>query len=125
MTGCPACIPQKAPAHSESLALDPVSRLVDEAHYIVTICACPRCGQEFLRIFTERIDWGGGEDPQRVTVLPITHEEARALISAGEHLHEADLSRMGLERRFLEFDWPSGESMRSRYTTGYLVAHHD
>lgn len=125
MTGCPACIPQNAPTRSDSLGLDPVSRLVDESHYIVTICACPNCGQQFVRIFTERIDWAGGEDPQRTTILPITHEEAQAMIAAGEHLDEAELSRMGLERRFLEFDWPSDESMRSRYTTGYLVAPHD
>lgn len=125
MTGCPACVPPKAPTRSESLGLELVSRLVEESHYIVSVCACPSCGQDFVRVFTERIDWAGGEDPQRVTVLPITREEAQALISAGEQLDEAELSRMGFERRFLEFDWPSDESMRSRYTTGHLVGYHD
>jgi hypothetical protein len=125
MTGCLACIPVEPPAGSGELVLDLVSRLVDESHYIVSVRVCPSCGQEFLRVFTERIDWEGGEDPQRITVLPITHDEALALIAQGEHVNEAQLSQMGRDRRFLEFDWPSREPMRIRYTTGPLVARHD
>jgi hypothetical protein len=125
MTGCPACIPAEPPSHSDALVLDYVARLVDESHYTVSIRVCPSCGQDFLRVFTERIDWAGGEDPQRITVLPITHEEAAAFVAAGDDVNEVELSRMGVQRRFLEFDWPSGQPMHSRYTTGPLVARHD
>ena len=125
MTGCRECIPVEPPAETDEIVLELLSRLVDESHYIVTVRACPSCGQEFVRVFTERIDWDHGQDPQRITVLPITHEEADALIAAGENVDETQLSRMGLDRRFLEFDWPSGEPMTSRYTTGHLVARHD
>jgi hypothetical protein len=125
MTGCPACIPAEPPADTEEIVLDLVSRLIDESHYIVTVRACPNCGQEFVRVFTERIDWQGGEDPQRITLLPITHDEAQALMAAGENVNEAQLSRMGWHRRFLEFDWPSRQPMTIRYTVGDLVARHD
>jgi hypothetical protein len=125
MTGCAACIPAEPPATTEDIALDLVAWLVDESHYIVSVRTCPSCGQEFLRVFTERIDWVGGEDPQRITMLPISHQEALDLIALGENVDETQLSRMGLDRRFLEFDWPAGQPMTSRYTTGRLVERHD
>jgi hypothetical protein len=47
-----------------------IAGLVDESHFIVSIRRCVRCGQHFLIMFCERIDWADGDDPQtRVEIV--------------------------------------------------------
>src|ERR1700722_13185957 len=78
--GCDKCF--KADAQAMALAktkLKFVARLVDESHFMVSILACPACGQRCVSIFTETIDWTGGDDSQYVSVLPVTLQESKSL----------------------------------------------
>jgi len=38
-------------------ALDFEAELIDESHVHVAILACGQCGQRFVSVFTETIDW--------------------------------------------------------------------
>lgn len=83
--------------------LDFVASLVEESHFGLSLHACRSCGQRFVHLFAERIDWQGGEDPQDWLLIPISAAEADAVRVAGESAVRALPAR-----RFLLRDWPSG-----------------
>jgi hypothetical protein len=68
--------------------------VVEEPHLSVVICACA-CGQRFVDVFCERIDWQGGQDPQEWLVVPVSDEEAAAMKS------ERDIPAIEPKRRCL------------------------
>lgn len=123
--GCAACWPEEADAawdaHGE---LTTEARLVDESHFDVALLRCPACGQRFASVFTERIDWVNGEDPQFTVVLPISEAEAAALAAAGEGIESA-LDALGADRRALRHDFPGDGSPRNFWGTGIVVGWHD
>jgi len=119
--GCDACYgadPQAAWQHFRH-GVDDDPPIVDEPHFIVRIVRCRLCSQAFLRIFTEFIDWAGGDDPQYVTIVPVTAAEALAdgtiaILRAG---------KLGAGRRHLISDWPSGQEHRLMWSSGeFLVS---
>lgn len=59
-------------------------RICGESHFGVTLRECPHCGQGFAFVFSERIDWRGGNDPQSTLVIPISQQEQVALRQAGD-----------------------------------------
>lgn len=122
--GCPACIPE-VPVHESRADLKHLARLVDESHLGISIYRCAACGQEFISIFAELIDWANGEDPQCTTLMPLTQDEAARMIAAGENLDLAELTALGRERRFLRDDWPGTGIRTLEYTTGQVVGPHD
>lgn len=124
MPGCAACIPDE-PGSATSLGLAEVARLVDESHFAVKVRSCRVCGQEFLWIFTERIDYVAGNDPQCWSVLPISSAEAADLIRAADQLDLDALSRLGLRRRFLRDDTPALGARSCGYVYGQLIGPHD
>ncbi len=93
-------------------------RLVDEPHHSVTVLACPRCGQRFVKVFTETIDWQDGEDPQHWELMPISEGEARLLMIV------VDLKTLP-RRRSLVVDHPKGEELTLRWAAGVEVREHD
>ncbi len=99
--------------------------LIDESHYSVTIAACPRCGQRFVLVFTETIDWAGGNDPQSWAVMPVTEAEGAELTRLGGEVTEAQLEALGPGRRSLFSHWPSDAGREARWTTGLRVGMHD
>lgn len=123
--GCAACWPEDADAawdaHGELTA---EARLVDESHYDAALLRCPACGQRFASVFTERIDWVNGEDPQFTVVLPISEAEATALAAAGAGL-DAALNALGAGRRALRHDFPGDGSPANFWGTGLVVGWHD
>ena len=124
--GCDLCWP--ADARAAWGARDGLSRLrelIDESHFIVAILACPRCGQQYVSIFTEMIDWEDGNDPQYWTVLPITWAEAESLMRQGASLNEMSLNALGRERRSLRRDHPKAGPPRVFWGSGILVGPHD
>jgi hypothetical protein len=124
--GCEQCSPSSAEAALESRSgMKLVAELIDESHFHVTIRACPACGQHFITIFTETIDWADGEDPQYWTRLPLTSYESADLIRRGSELTEATLNALGPGRRSLHRDHPKGEEPSSYWSTGIRVGWHD
>jgi hypothetical protein len=121
--GCRACIPEE-PASATALGLEEEARLVDESHFTVKIRSCRKCGQKFLWVFDEQIDHVSGNDPQCWSVLPISPEEAEAMIEAGEDLDLEAVSRLGMRRRFLRDDSPALGPRNCGYVYGPLIRPH-
>jgi hypothetical protein len=121
--GCRACIPEE-PASATALQLEEDARLVDEAHFMVKIRSCRQCGQEFLWVFEEQIDRVSGDDPQCWSVLPISPEEAEAMIATGDALDLDAVSRLGMRRRFLRDDSPALGPRTCGYVYGPLIRSH-
>ena len=107
--GCAACWPPDAESAQAARArLSLIAVLIDESHFHVMILGCDRCGQQFISIFTEMVDWADGEDPQYWTLLPLRPPEASALITRGAALTENEINALGRERKCLQYDCPKG-----------------
>jgi hypothetical protein len=128
VSGCPRCWPESAENAWAALAgLVPERRLVDDSHFTVSTLRCPACQQAFVRIFTEMIDWAGGQDPMDWTVLPVSPAEHASLLARGEGLRESELHALGRGRRSLRRHYPKGEDAepRCRWGSGLFVGPHD
>lgn len=124
--GCDRCWPSDA--HAAWDARDGLTRLkdlIDESHFIVAILACPSCAQRYISVFTETIDWTGGNDPQHWSLLPITAAEAVGLIHEEASLNETRLNALGRERRSLERDHPRDGPARVFWGRGIVANPHD
>jgi hypothetical protein len=125
--GCGHCWPSDADQAWEARrALSTVADLIDESHYGVSIRACPQCGQRFVDVFAETIDWAGGDDPQMSTVLPLTEAEAAELLRQGGGVAEAALDALGPQRRcLLHLFPPDPDGSRNAWRTGLVVGPHE
>jgi hypothetical protein len=82
---------------------------VDESHFGVSLRQCVACGQYFLTLFCERIDWADGDDPQTFMAVPVSREEAAKLQAANIAADEYAITRVLADpRRFLYHDMPKG-----------------
>jgi hypothetical protein len=124
--GCEHCWPSAADAAWKARnGLTLTAELIDESHYHVMIRACPQCGQRFLSVFTETIDWSNGDDAQYWRVVPITKREAVALKRRGSALTEFEINSVGSNRRSLLRNYPTGEGPHEFWGTGMTVGPHD
>ena len=73
--GCSRCRGDDAAAAWTASRATRLRSLIEESHFSVQLTAC-RCGQRFATVFTERVDWSGGEDAQDWLMLPLTRDEA-------------------------------------------------
>lgn len=124
--GCERCWPASADAAWEArrrLGCD--AGLIDESHLHVMILACPACSQRFVSVFTERIDWADGDDPQDWSVLPVTATEAADLALRRDSLTEAQINALGPGRRCLRRDYPKGGTPLCYWHAGICVSPHD
>jgi len=95
---------------------DHVARLVDESHFGVSILRCAHCGQHFLSLFCERVDWADGDDPQTTVVIPVDEDEVQRLATANVAADENVILRiLANERRFYTM---TCRSARQRYWRG-------
>ena len=124
ISGCEQCLPSSAEAAWKDRRIR-TAELIDESHYHVMILACPECGQRFLWVFTEMIDWVNGDDAQYWTVLPITESEAVELTRRASELTEGEINKLGSGRRSLFRDYPTGGSPREFWGRGIMVGPHD
>ncbi|MDX2092804.1 MAG: hypothetical protein SFX73_33365 [Kofleriaceae bacterium] len=112
--GCTACYGNDAQAvlaYYQSGGLEIDERLSDDSHFGVTIRHCTRCGQTFLFVFTEFVDWQGGEDDQYTDVVPISGAEAAEALQRPSDLQF--LGSLGTGRRRLATAWPRGAKEKS------------
>lgn len=122
--GCDACWPESAGiAWKAQQGLASECVLIDESHFIVKIRRCPICAQRFVSVFTERIDWLGGDDPQAWTVLPISQAEAQLLLFS-ERI-EASLADLAPDRRALCRLYPTERGENTFWSVGIFVGLHD
>jgi hypothetical protein len=85
--------------------------LRDESHFIISIRRCSACGQHFLGLFCERVDWADGDDPQSRLFVVISEAEAQELRGARATLDEPTiLALLHGVRRILVNDMPKGAS---------------
>jgi hypothetical protein len=125
--GCNRCWPASAEAAWEARGqLKREDLLVGESHYRVVILTCASCAQRFISIFTEKIDWVDGEDPQYWTVMPLTQQEAVDLGCRRDSLSEAELMSLARDRQSLQRDFPKGADKPSVFwATGVWFPAHD
>jgi len=103
-----------------------VARLVDESHFGVSIARCVRCGQHFLSLFCERVDWADSDDPQTVVEIPLSADEVQRLKTANIAADEnVILEIVANERRFLYHDMPKGvaETLAWKTRTLFIPGH--
>lgn len=114
--GCVECMPDAAEdAWRARQGMAVVAALVEDVHVSVRILACGACGQHFVSVFTERIDWVGGEDPQDWAVLPLTADESGELRAGSSTL---ELGAIGVGRRCLRRAYPSDGDVTVGWSTG-------
>lgn len=101
--------------------------LVDESHFGASILRCAHCGQHFLSLFCERVDWADSDDPQARVVVPVSEDETRRLQAANVAADEnAILEIVANERRFLYHDMPKGAAETLAWETRLLfIPGHD
>lgn len=117
--GCPQCFGED-PAAAWGHKLHNRITLIDESHFDVAIRRCPTCGQQFVCIFTEFVDWADGDDPQYGDRLPLTAEEADALAAQGAAVDLKQIEEYGSDRRRLKMDHPKGQPRRVKWANGGL-----
>jgi hypothetical protein len=126
VSGCEHCWPSSADAAWKARGgLTHAAELIDESHYHVMMLACPHCGQRFLSVFTEKIDWSGGDDAQYWTVVPVTESEAAELARRGPELTEIEINSLGPDRKSLLRNCPTGEGPYEFWSKGTTVSPHD
>ena len=116
--GCEKCFGATAEAFRASWPnFNEIARLVDDPHDIIRIKSCSNCGQRYVAVTTEFIDWEDGEDPIYRSVLPLTVEESERLLSQGENVDVRLIESLGKTRRYLQTSWPKEEKQESVYWT--------
>jgi hypothetical protein len=95
--------------------------LVDESHFHLQILACEICRQTYLSVFTERVDWVDGDDPQSWSLLPLTRQETAGLSEKRVPLTGPALERIGPGRRCLRVDHPKASPRRIFWSTGLYI----
>lgn len=124
--GCAECWPQGAePAWEARRRLAGDASIVNDTHFIVRIVACTGCGQRFLSMMTEMIDWDDGDDPQHWVLIPVTPEEACTLVVAGEDGLRGAFDALDRGRRSLHRDAPKGRAVTTYWGCGIRIMPHD
>lgn len=102
------CLGDDAAAAKDAIrSAKPIDVLVDDSHFGVDTCRCAACGQHFLTLFCECIDWADSDDPQVYLAVPVSEDEARRLRAADIATDEnVILGIIHGERRFLYHDMP-------------------
>ena len=114
-----ACLAEEGVAAKAAIrAADDIARLVDESHFGASIRQCAQCGQHFLTLFCERVDWVDSDDPQTWVAVPVSADEAEELQHANVAADEDTILRiLASERRFLYHDMPKGASDTLKWMT--------
>jgi hypothetical protein len=99
---------------------------VDASHFGIDVLACPSCGQHFVAVFTETIDWAGGDDPQATVMLPLAPDEAGALRDLTGAALEQRIEELAHGRRTHRRDHPrNADAASAAWGTGLTIGAHD
>ena len=72
---------QKENITSKDFDWERVETIEESSHFHRSILKCKRCGQLYFYEYLEFIDWGGGDDKQYVTYIPIEKKDIEELKS--------------------------------------------
>lgn len=97
-TGCSRCVGAAAAEAWDALG-SATHTFVNELHYTVHATSCS-CGQAFIVVFTERVDYRDGSDTQVELAVAIWPDELEDLID-GFHPFESALTSLARGRPFL------------------------
>ncbi len=123
--GCARCAGADAAAAWTAMQAQRLAARVEESHFSVRFTQCS-CGQRFAVVFTERIDWKGGEDDQTWLVLPIRADEHAKLMACGENDVPRLVTEIGRGRRFLVRSFPTGGALSAWWRDdGFAIGPHD
>ena len=123
--GCARCAGEDAAAAWEAMQSKRGPSLVQESHFSIRITECS-CGQAFVVVFTERMDFNNGEDEQDWLAVPLTSEERSKLTAASEAELPGLVTKLGRERRFLVRSYPPGAGISAWWRTGgFMIGPHD
>ncbi|MEM8982267.1 MAG: hypothetical protein AAGC71_04520 [Pseudomonadota bacterium] len=123
--GCSRCWSTDAVSAWSLIKSVPIETyLIDESHYIVSLRRCSACGQGYLQVTTETVDWDNGDDPIFRTIVPLSEMEQRRLLR-DQPPSELDLLRIGAQRPSLWYDHASGEEASVYWGRGMRVGPHD
>ncbi|MCE7002883.1 hypothetical protein LWC34_08565 [Kibdelosporangium philippinense] len=116
--GCAQCYGEDAETVMEYCTknLETTQRIVSDSHFGVSVRKCPECGQEFIAIFTEFVDWQGGDDAQYFDIVPVTPIEVKYFLEADLVIRE--LGKLGHARRRVSSDWPTGGTYQVSWKHG-------
>ena len=121
---CP-CQQEDATAAIAAIGSQDETELLDDTHFRICLRTCQSCGQVFLYVMTETIDWVDGEDPVQRVYFPVTPAQA-AEIRRRKPQVDGDLEALGLEGPYLLDDWPSkGPAVRMWQRGPLPVFSHD
>lgn len=108
-----SCAPKEArEAHDWLRNLPTDVHLIDESHYGIRVQRC-RCGQRYLHVFYELIDWENGDDSQATVTFALSATEG-ASWSASSPPEERDVLDLP-ERRQLVWVRPRGDRTDGGY----------
>lgn len=118
------CQTEDLRAFRQGLRQLPTTILIDDSHLIVSIRSC-ECGRHYLSVFTEIVDWTGGDDSQLHQIIEIDPILASHLASRGD-LDEDALNDLAIHGRIVAWSHPASgiEAIRS-YVGPFLVPFHD
>jgi hypothetical protein len=123
--GCERCWPSTPDEAWEARRqLERTRELINESHFHVMILACSSCGQSFLSVFTELVDFGGDDSQGRV-LMPVTSGELRGLAEIPQDALEGEIYRIGRERRGLLRAYPRGGTPACSWRQGIPRLPHD
>lgn len=123
--GCSQCFAEEAATAWAASRTTRVVSLVEESHFSLQVTACS-CGQRFVSVFTERIDWVGGEDDQTWLVVALTSSEAQQLETTPPEQLPTRLSSYATGRRFLVRSFPTGGALSTWWReNGFSIGPHD
>jgi hypothetical protein len=123
-----ACLAEDARAALQAIRKGRrIAELADESHFHAAVSRCESCGQRFLTLFCECVDWADGEDPQTWIAAPVSEDEAQQLLAANIAADENAMLRIvPSERRFLYHDMPKGAPETLAWVTRMLfIPGHD
>ncbi|MBI5210107.1 MAG: hypothetical protein HY927_09065 [Elusimicrobia bacterium] len=125
--GCGQCFGGDAQAAWENRQrLSEIATLVDESHFDLRLVACPDCGQRFLWVFTELIDWQEGDDSQAWCLLPLTEPECARLQAMKDPSAVEGVEGWCGDRPYLMEVHPSGKDTTVvRVEKGFRFLPHD
>jgi len=116
---CPCQSVDAAEAAEGALAAPVIEELRAGSHFDISLRRC-RCGADWLAVFTELIDFGGGDDSQAWTLVPLTVAAASRL-RAVRPVTEGDLVACLGQVRHIMRVWPRGGTLGVSWAEGPLI----